>query len=314
MVFTFVMRVRRLATCAAAGCMLLPAIAFAQGPSPVAPMDLTRPRFDTETPQHDVGSLMTKAPQTVVAEIEGRAITLGQVGDTIRELPLAIRQRPFDTLFLQARQDLIQRQALVIKAHQTGLDDDPAIKRRVQEQVDRVLAEAYLLQQIDARITEEMLLKKYDEIVRGKPGADQVRFRLILVGTEREALEIIKELQSGADFATLARRASKDPTSAIGGEVAFVGRDGLTPEIGAVAFALAPGQLAPFPVGAAGAWYIVKVEERQRAETPPFQAVREVLRHYLQRETAPAVLKAALDQLTVREYTITGKDAAANQN
>ena len=52
---------------------------------------------------------MTKAPQTVVAEVDGRSITLGQVGDRIRELPPAISQRPFENLFAQARAELIRQ-------------------------------------------------------------------------------------------------------------------------------------------------------------------------------------------------------------
>ncbi len=281
--------------------------------SPAANLDMTKPSFDTQTPSYDVAGLMTKAPQTVVAEVDGRSITLGQVGDRIRELPPAISQRPFENLFAQARAELIQRQALVNRARQAGLDDDPAIKRRIQAETDRVLIDAYLSREVDKGIDERKLLAAYDSIVAGKPGEEQVRFRLILVATLREAQDALKELQGGADFDAVARRVSKDPTAAIGGEVAFAGRDGLTPEIGAVVFALAPGQLAPNPVRSSGAWYVVKAVERREAPTPSFPAVREVLRQYLQRQGVPDVVKASMEAATVREFAMTGKEAAADQ-
>ncbi len=306
-------RLPALACLAALSCLTLPALVLAQTLSPAAPMDMTKPQFDTETPQYDVSHMMSQAPKTVVAEVDGKAITLGQVGDAIRGLPLAIAQRPFDTLFIQARQELIQRQALVIRAHQIGVDEDPAVQRQVQATVNRVLSDAYLLKTIDAQITEAKLLAKYNEIVAGKPGPEEVRIRLILVGTDKEATDAIKEIQGGADFADVARRISKDPTSARGGEVAFASRENLLPEIGSVAFALPPGQMAPYPVRAAGAWYIVRTEERRHSETPPYPVVREILLHTMEREGVPAAIKEAMDQVTVHEYTITGKETEANR-
>ena len=301
-----------LSTFAALAVVLLAGPAMAQGASPAAPTDLTRPQYDTATPVYDVAGLMAKAPKTVVAEVDGRAITLGDVGDAIRALPIAIAQRPFDMLFQQAREELVQREALVVRALQTGVDEDPAIKRLIQAETNRILSNAYLQRETAAHVTEQMLLDAYDRIYKGKPGIDEVRFQLILVATQREAIDIIKELHDGADFAAVAHRSSKDPTAAIGGEVAFVSRDGLTPEIGAVAFALAPGEVTPYPVASSGAWYVLKVEERRQAPTPPFAVVREALRRYLQREDVRPVVKAALEKMTVRVYEITGKEQSTD--
>lgn len=299
-------------------CGFLSATSVAQerppSPSAAGPMDLTKPQFDTETPHYDVTAAIRSAPNTVVAEVDGRPITLGQIGDAIRDLPIAIAQRPFDVLFPTTRDELIARQALVVRAHQTGVDEDPDVKRQIQASQDNILAQSYVKRQTASHVTEQMLLAAYNRIYVGKPGVDQVRFRLILVGTEREALDIIKELQGGADFATVAHRSSKDPTAVIGGAVAFVGRDGLTPEIGAVAFALTPGQLAPYPVASGGAWYVIKTEERRRAETPLFATVRESLRFYLQQQDVRAVVKDALDSVTVHEYAISGKEQPARPN
>ena len=294
-------------------CLALPSLGHAQGQSPAAPIDTTKPQFDTETPQYDVGRSMQQAPNTVVAEVDGKPITLGQIGDVIRGLPIAIGQRPFDTLFLQARQELIQRQALVIRAHQTGVDEDPAVQRQVQASTNRILSDAYLLKEVNAQITEQKLLTAYKDAVAGKPGPEEVRFRLILVGTEKEAKDAIAEIQGGADFAAVANRISKDPTSVRGGEVAFATRDGLLPEIGSVAFALAPGQIAPYPVRAVGAWYVVKTEERRRSDPQPFAVVRDLLMHVLQREGVANVVNDAMSKVTVHEFTITGKESSANQ-
>ena len=140
-----------------------------------------------------------------------------------------------------------------------------------------------------------------------------VRFLTMSVKTEDEARALIKELQNGADFATLAHRSSIDPSAAIGGEVPFTPRDRLTPEVGAVAFALAPGQLAPYPVRSTGVWFIVKLEERRPGPTPSFQAARGALLVALQKQGFPAVAQEAVSQSTVREYAITGKETTPDQ-
>ena len=79
-------------------------VAWAQAPirpvpSPAAPGDLSAPAFDTKAAVYDNKSPLTKSASTVVAEVEGRAITLGDVGDAIRALPPSLAQLPFETLF-----------------------------------------------------------------------------------------------------------------------------------------------------------------------------------------------------------------------
>ena len=78
--------------------LLLPAAASAQGlpqaPSPASAISLTKPQFDTETPHYDVSGVTDKAASTVVADGAGRSITLGQIGDAIRDLPPGTRSLP----------------------------------------------------------------------------------------------------------------------------------------------------------------------------------------------------------------------------
>ncbi len=74
---------------AALACLLASSVAVAQNlpraPSPATGMDLTKPQFDTETPHYNVAGAADKAASTVVADVGGRTITLGSVGDGIRD-------------------------------------------------------------------------------------------------------------------------------------------------------------------------------------------------------------------------------------
>jgi peptidyl-prolyl cis-trans isomerase C len=277
-------------------------------PSPLAPGDLKRPIFDTQTPVYDQTHAQEKSASTVVAEVDGRAVTLGDVADAIKELPASVASMPFVDLFPSVLAKLVRQQALVIRAQQQALDEDPAIRRKVKAAADRVLANELLHQEISKTITEQALLDQYRNNVAGKPGPDEVHVRLIMAPTREGATALIAELRSGADFATLAKRSSQDTTASVGGDLGYTPLDGLNPEIGAVAFSLVPGQFTPFPVRSAGAWFIVKAEDRRQRGTPSFADVRDRLEQTMLREGVPDVVTRALASVTLREYNVTGKE------
>jgi peptidyl-prolyl cis-trans isomerase C len=277
-------------------------------PSPVAPGDLSKPVFDTRTPVFDSVPGLDKAATQVVAEVEGRPITMGDVGDVIRALPPAMAKLSLDTLYPGILDQLVKQQALVVRAQQQGMDEEPPIRRKVRAAADRALAEAYIDRFAGRDITEQALLARYQRDIAGRPGPEEVHARVILVDSEKAALDAIAEIHGGADFAAVARRVSKDSTASTGGDLGFHTRDGMGPEVGAVAFALAPGQLAPNPVRTGVGWFVIKTEERRQQPTPPYAEMREQLRQAIMREAAPEVLDAALQGLKVRRYSIGGKE------
>jgi peptidyl-prolyl cis-trans isomerase C len=283
-------------------------------PSPLAPGDLKKPIFDTQTPVYNAEHAQEKSASTVVAEVDGRAVTLGDVADAIKALPANVAALPFADLYPGVLAKLVRQQALVIRAQQQALDEDPAVRRKVKAAADQVMANELLHEEISRTITETALLDRYNKDVAGKPGPDQVHVRVIMTPTREAAVALIAELHAGADFATLAKRSSQDTTAAVGGDLGYVPLSGLNAEVGAVAFSLSPGQFTPYPVHSAGTWFIVKVEDRRQGATPTFAEAREELIQAMLREGVPDVVTKALAGATVREYNINGKEAVATDN
>lgn len=301
-----------LAVAAALACSAHPAAAQLGGrpdPSPLAPGDLTRPSFDTATPLYDVANALERSANTVVAEVDGRAITLGEVGDAIRDMPGSLSALPFESLYPIVLDQLIRQQALVIRAQHQALDEDPVTRRKVKAAADRALANALLRKEAGEAVSERALLDRYKLEYADKPGPTEVRARVIMVPTEAEAQALLAEIKGGADFVAVARRSSKDATAPVGGDLGFLRLDRLNPEIGAVAFQLQPGQVAERPVRSNGSWFVVKAEERRQAPPPGFAEMREQLTQTLLREKVPDVIKAAVSGVVVREYNISGKEA-----
>jgi peptidyl-prolyl cis-trans isomerase C len=277
-------------------------------PSPVAPGGLSKPVFDTKTPVYDPVAGLDNAASNLVAEVEGRPITMGDVGDAIRALPPGLAGLPFETLYPTVLEQLIQQQALVVHAQRLGVDEEPTIRRKVRSAGVQQLAEEYMRRELAANITEEALLNRYNRDIAGRPGEEEVKARVILTDTEQEAVAVIAELRGGADFALVARRTSKDTTAAGGGDLGFNPRERMSPEVGAVAFALPPGQVAPYPVRGTAGWFVVKVEERRQEPTPAFASVRDQLKQIMLREGVAALAAAAVQDLKVRRYNFTGTE------
>ena len=278
-------------------------------PSPLAPGDLKRPIFDTRTPIYDTSANQAKSANTVVAEVDGRTVTLGDVRDAIRALPFSIASLPFPELYPGVLAQLASQEALVIRARRQAVDEDPVVHRKMERAADQVLANELLTREISNSITEAALLERYKKDIAGKPGPEEVHLRVIMMPTEQEAVDIIGALRGGADFATLAKRSSQDPTASAGGDAGFATLDKLTREVGAVVFSMQPGQFTAFPVRNGDTWFVLKVEERRRMPTRPFSVVREELRQTMLHEGVAKVVKTALAAVTVREYDVNGKEA-----
>ena len=77
------------------------------------------------------------------------------------------------------------------------------------------------------------------------PACAAVALRLLVVDSAGEASRILKQLQSGADFAVLAREKSTDATSVDGGFIGPVDPANLRPELREALNGVAPGGLSP---------------------------------------------------------------------
>src|SRR5277367_4296838 len=101
--------------------------------------------------------------------------------------------------------------------------------------------------------------------------------------TDDEAKAIEAELKKGADFAELAKKKSKDPGAADGGDLGFFTKDQMVPEFSTVAFALEPGKISD-PVKSQFGWHVIKVEEKRNRKAPDFQQVKAQIETYVTRK------------------------------
>jgi peptidyl-prolyl cis-trans isomerase C len=206
---------------------------------------------------------------------------------------------------------LLREDLAAASGRAAGLDKDPIVLRREKSASTRILAEAWLDRQADAAVTDKALHARYDREIAGKPGPDEVRARVILVPTESQARDLIAKLQAGADFADLARQFSKDMSAEKGGDVGYIPLEALGSEVGAVMFALAPGQITQYPVRSLPGYFIVRIEGRKQRTTPTFDEARPGLASELRHDAAAAALATLTSDINVKGSGAAGNAAPA---
>jgi len=112
-----------------------------------------------------------------------------------------------------------------------------------------------------------------------------------------KAQQILKDIKAGKDFAALAKQHSQDPGSAPnGGDLGFFPQGQMVGPFNDVAFSLKPGAISNLVETQFG-YHIIRVDEKQPAQTVPFEEVRPKIEQYLKdqnRETETQAFVKAL--------------------
>jgi hypothetical protein len=133
---------------------------------------------------------------------------------------------------------------------------------------------------------------------------ERVRLRQILTDDRAAAERAVRELAAGADFAELARRVSRDPSAASGGEQGELARTDLPPVFAEVIFALSPGEVSRV-VPADYGFHVFQVTERLPAEVAPLPQVRGEIAERLRRDRADRRLRELMEEArSAHEVTV----------
>ncbi|MBV8911913.1 MAG: peptidylprolyl isomerase [Acetobacteraceae bacterium] len=247
------------------------------------------------------------AGDPVIAKVDGQPIHLSDLKDAAQSLPENMRGIPPQSLYPMLLDQLIDGRALVAEARKNGMDKDPTVQRQMVAAEDRALQTAVLNKEIAPSITDEALHARYEKDVAGKPGEEEVHAKHILVDSEAEAKKIIGQLKGGADFATLAKQYSKDPSaSQQGGDLGFFKKDEMVPEFADAAFALQPGQISEQPVHSQFGWHVILVVERRRADPPSYDQARDQLRQKVIQEGVQKAVAQARAAASVEKFNLNG--------
>src|SRR3984957_2124761 len=219
----------------------------------------------------------------VLAKVNGAEIRQSDVALAEEELGPSLAQMDPATKKENVLAFLIDMKIVAKAAEDKKIEDRSDFKARLAFTRNRLLMDNLLAAEGKAATTDEAMKKVYDEAAKQIEGEQEVHARHILVETEDEAKAIEAELKKGADFAELAKKKSKDPGAADGGDLGFFTKDQMVPEFSTVAFALEPGKISD-PVKSQFGWHVIKVEEKRNRKAPDFEQVKPQIETYVTRK------------------------------
>ncbi|NTG42426.1 peptidylprolyl isomerase [Rhizobium rhizogenes] len=233
------------------------------------------------------------AKDPVVAKVGDVEIHQSELDLAIANLDPQLGQLPDDQKKVAALSASIDVKLLAKDAAAEKLDQTPDFQSHMAYLRDRELHNAYFKAHVADGITDDEVKARYDKEVAALPKQEEVHARHILVKTEDEAKAIIKELDAGKDFATLAKEKSTDPNKADGGDLGYFAHGRMVKEFEDAAFALPVGSYTKTPVKSDFGWHVIKVEDKRVAPPPPFDQVKDQVRQLVMRDKYLELLNKA---------------------
>lgn len=182
-------------------------------------------------------------------------------------------------------EELTKREILRQEAEKEKLSRDPSVAAKVDNALRMVLSQVAAENLVKKFVpTEDELKTEYDQRIGAMKSAEY-KARHVLVDSEKAALDVIKRLEKGEDFAALAKKMSKDPGSKnSGGELGWFAPQQMVPPFSSAVVALKNGETTKTPVKTDFGWHVIQREDSREQEPPAFDAVKEQLVSFMQSE------------------------------
>lgn len=236
---------------------------------------------------------------TVVATVNGEAITLGQLVVMRQGLDAQTTQGLPDSALWDLMLDQMIRQTAVAQ------DAQPLSKRdtaALEVEKRAYLAGSVLEKVASAEPTEDELKAAYDQAFGGQ-NAERQEYNAahILVKTKEEAEAIEKQLKEGADFGALAAEKSTDPTSGPNkGDLGWFQPNQMVAPFADALKAMKKGDVSQ-PVETQFGWHVIKLIDQRAVVPPKFDEVKDQIAVQVRRDKVQAAIEARVAESKVEK-------------
>jgi parvulin-like peptidyl-prolyl isomerase len=260
------------------------------------------------------------AEETVVAVVNGTKITMkdleAQVDRLIpratfhRSVPEEKRKR----YYKQALDEIINRELMYQDALASGMKPE---KEKVDAQIQKMktrfksdedykaalekegikedilrsqIEKELLVQQINekkvnetSRMSEKQLEEYYDKNMSKFKQPESMKLRIISMKDEQKAKDILEKIKDGDDFGELAYNFSEDSYRVKSGDIGYIHKGRMLPEIETAALKLKTGDVSDL-IKTEDSWFIIKMEDKKPEQQLTFAEVKDKLRKELETE------------------------------
>lgn len=239
----------------------------------------------------------------VLATVNGKKITKEEVNSILKSAGITFDQLRED-LKKKVVDQAIERELLKEYAVKSGIENDPEYKKALEKLKKDLAMEIWMKKQFDSiKISDKEAEDFYKKNIEKFKRPETVHARHILVKSEEEAKNIIKELQNTPKdklkdkFIELAKTKSVGPSGKNGGDLGYFGPKQMVKPFSEAAFKLNVGEFTKEPVRTQFGYHIIYVEDKKPASTIPFADVKEKIKQQLKMKKFQEIVSKKAEEL-----------------
>jgi len=187
----------------------------------------------------------------------------------------------------QYLEGIMKEYILVELARRRGLRKRKDVKKRIQEEIDRILLETIIddLKEKELNVTEKEIKDYYERNKEQYLHPLKVRASHILVDTREKAEEVLKRLKEGESFTKLVKEYSLDSlTVDKAGDLGYFSKGEMVPEFEKAVFSLKELGDTTGIIETPFGYHIAKLTGRKKAESKTIEEAHEEIKKILVQE------------------------------
>tara|TARA_Y100001970_G_scaffold289291_1_gene419176 strand:- start:3479 stop:4330 length:852 start_codon:yes stop_codon:yes gene_type:complete len=235
-----------------------------------------------------ISIIFIKSAQTqdipIVANVNKEKISLETMIHAMNELPTEIQSQPFMSYYEELLERVIDIKLIAQEGKKINLEEEPSVKAAIDFVTEKVLMQAFLSKYVQKNISEESVKASYNNYIADETSREEIKASHILLDTQNEAVEVIKMLNNGDDFAEVAKNKSTGPSGPSGGDLGWFKRGQMVPPFENAAFSLGQNEISQNPIRTQFGWHVIKVFDKRIPQAPSYENMKNNLIQDLERK------------------------------
>lgn len=236
----------------------------------------------------------------VVAIVNGDKILKEDVLGAMKAL--AVKAEDAEKAFPVVVDQIINEKLIDNETVKSNISADPEFQQRLAKTKAQLIKSMYLERYLADKMSEQKVKAEYNKFKKEHKGKQEVRARHILVNSEEEAKQAIKDLDGGAKFEEIAAQRSSGPTAKNGGDVGYFAKGEIIPAFSDAAFKLKPGTYTKTPIKSEFGWHVIYVEDKRSRVVPEMKEVEAAIRNKMGQDAIETLVKTLRAKADIKRF------------
>lgn len=243
----------------------------------------------------------------IAAVVNGEQITVTEIKEAYDQNPQLAAQESFENFYARALDVMVNSKLALQAATKANIQATPEYQKQLAELQDELARQLYIEKQVDARVTPEEIKKVYDEYVANFKSQKEAKAKHILVDSEAQAKDIIKQLNDKtASFEELALKFSKDQP-----DLPYFTAEMMVPEFSKAAFAMEKGTHSAEPVKTEFGYHVILLEDIRDTQPLSLQEIEPQIKANLSMQAVEQIVNDLNSNADVEKFDLEGKKIEA---